>query len=146
MATNHSSKRPVTTLRCGNIKVTILQNVNEKGPFFATTFSPPVKDQSGGWRNGASFGLNDFEAKEWITTHTLNHRSASAGSLRPSRDFPSTILLFQSFQTAELEFNSVEEAAQSGGSLAATSCTGKDSRPWVYGALVVPHLEQRSCQ
>ncbi|GKS63955.1 hypothetical protein YTPLAS72_12590 [Nitrospira sp.] len=79
MATNQQSKRPATTLRCGNIKATIWQNVSEKKPFFATTFSRPVKDHSGAWRNGTSFGLNDlealmnvaFEAKEWITTHKL---------------------------------------------------------------------------
>ena len=79
MATNNSSKRPATTLRCGNIKATIWQNVSESGPFFATTFSRPFKDQSGAWRNGTSFGLNDqdalmnfaFEAKEWIATHAL---------------------------------------------------------------------------
>ena len=48
-------------------------------PFFGTTFSCPFKDQSGAWHNGISFGLNDlealmnvvFEAKEWITAHTL---------------------------------------------------------------------------
>ena len=39
MATNNSSKRPATTLRCGNIKATIWQNVSEKGSFLATTFS-----------------------------------------------------------------------------------------------------------
>ena len=44
MATNTSSKQPATTLRCGNIKATIWQNVTEKGPFFATTFSRPFKD------------------------------------------------------------------------------------------------------
>jgi hypothetical protein len=74
MATNNSSKRPANTLRCGNIKATIWENASEKGPFFATTFSRPFKDQSGVWRNGTSFGLNDlqalmnvaFEAKEWI--------------------------------------------------------------------------------
>jgi hypothetical protein len=79
MATNHSSKQPATTLRCGNIKATIWQNVSEKGPFFATTFSRPFKGQSGVWRNGTSFGLSDldalmnvaFEAKEWMTAHTL---------------------------------------------------------------------------
>ena len=38
MATN---KKPTHTLRCGNIKATIWQNVSEKGPFFATTFSRP---------------------------------------------------------------------------------------------------------
>ena len=54
MATN---KQPANTLRCGNIKATIWQNVSEKGPFFSTTFSRPLKDQSGAWRNGTSFGL-----------------------------------------------------------------------------------------
>ena len=76
MATN---KKPANTLRCGNIKATIWQNVSEKGPFFSTTFSRPFKDQSGAWRNSTSFGLHDLEAlltvavkaKVWITTHTL---------------------------------------------------------------------------
>ncbi len=79
MATNTSSKRPATTLRCGNIKVTIWQNVSEKGPCFARTFSRPFKDQSGAWHNGTSFGINDlealmnvaFEAKEWMAAHAL---------------------------------------------------------------------------
>ena len=78
MATNN---KPANTLRCGNIKATIWQNVSERGPFFATTFSRPFKDQSGEWRNGASFGLNDLEAlltvareaKEWISAHVLKH-------------------------------------------------------------------------
>ena len=77
MATNN---KPANTLRCGNIKATIWQNVSEKGPFFATTFSRPFKDQSGAWRNGTSFGLNDLEAlvtvareaKEWIAAHASN--------------------------------------------------------------------------
>ena len=51
----------------------------EKDPFFATTFTRPFKDQSGAWRNGTSFGLNDLEAlvnmareaKEWISAHAL---------------------------------------------------------------------------
>jgi hypothetical protein len=42
-------------------------------------FSRPFKDQSGAWRNGISFGLNNFvagitvahQAKEWIAAHTL---------------------------------------------------------------------------
>jgi len=62
MTTNNSSKRPATTLRCGNIEATIWQNVSEKGPFFATTFSRPFKDQSGAWRSGTSFDRNDLEA------------------------------------------------------------------------------------
>ena len=76
MATN---KKPANTLRCGNVKATIWQNLSEKGPFFSTTFCRPFKDQSGEWHNSASFGLHDLEAllavaaeaKEWITTHTL---------------------------------------------------------------------------
>jgi hypothetical protein len=76
MATNN---KPANQLRCGNIKATIWQNVSEKGPFFATTFSRPFKDQFGAWRNGTSFGLNDLEAlvtvardaKEWISAHAL---------------------------------------------------------------------------
>ena len=79
MATNQQSKRPATTLRCGNIKATIWQNVPENGPFFAATFSRPFKDQPGAWRNDTSFSLNDLEAlmniaceaKEWMTAHTL---------------------------------------------------------------------------
>jgi len=79
MATNNLSKRPATTLRCGNIKATIWQNVSEKGPFCATTFFRPFRDHSGAWHNGTSFGLTDlealmnvaFEAKEWMAAHTL---------------------------------------------------------------------------
>jgi hypothetical protein len=77
MATNKT--QPANTLRCGNIKATIWQNVSEKGPFFSTTFSRPFKNQSGEWRNGTSFGLHDLEAlmnvaleaKEWIEAHAL---------------------------------------------------------------------------
>lgn len=62
MATNQQSKRPATTLRCGNIKATIWQNVSEKGPFFATTFSWPIAGSFQHMRDGASFGLNDLTA------------------------------------------------------------------------------------
>ena len=56
-----TSNKPANTLRCGNIKATIWENISEKGPFFSTTFSRPFKDQSGMWRNGTSFGLSDLE-------------------------------------------------------------------------------------
>jgi len=76
MATNN---KPANSLRCGNIKATIWENTSEKGPFFSTTFSRPFKDQSGAWRNGTSFGINDLEAlvtvardaKECIAAHVL---------------------------------------------------------------------------
>lgn len=80
MATKtQQSKQPANQLRCGNIKATIWENPSEKGPFFATTFSRPFKDQSGVWRNGTSFGLNDLEAlvtvareaKDWMAAHTM---------------------------------------------------------------------------
>jgi len=56
MATNTSPERPAIALRCGNIKATMWQNVSEKRPSFATTFSRPFKDQSDVWRNITSFG------------------------------------------------------------------------------------------
>jgi hypothetical protein len=79
MATNKQTKQPVNTLRCANIKATIWENTSEMGHFFAATFSRPFKDQSGEWRNGTSFGLNDLEAlltvahqaKEWMAAHAL---------------------------------------------------------------------------
>ena len=74
-----SNNKPANMLRCGNIRATIWQNVSEKSPFISTTLSRPFKDQSGAWRNGTSFGLNDLEAlvsiardaKEWIAAHAL---------------------------------------------------------------------------
>ena len=80
MATKkQQSKQPANQLRCGNIKATIWENRSEKGSFFATTFSRPFKDQSGEWRNGTSFGLNDLEAlvtvarqaKDWMAAQAL---------------------------------------------------------------------------
>ncbi len=41
MATNNN--KPSHALRCGNIKATIWLNESEKGPFFATTFSRPLR-------------------------------------------------------------------------------------------------------
>jgi hypothetical protein len=74
-----SNNKPTNRLRCGSIKETTWENLSEKWPFFSTTCSRPFKDQSGEWRNGTSFGLNDLEvlatvareAKEWISTHAL---------------------------------------------------------------------------
>ena len=71
--------------------MTIWENISEKSPFFATTFSRPFKDQSGMWRNGTSFGLNDlealmnvaFEAKEWTPLLCSNdeHRNGKPPAL-----------------------------------------------------------------
>ena len=59
MATNN---KPASTLRCGNIKATIWENVSEKGP--------------SQWH---LFGFSDLEAlltvareaKEWMAAHAL---------------------------------------------------------------------------
>lgn len=63
MVTNHSSKRPSTTLR----------------PVLRHDLLPTAQGSIWRWRNGTSVGLNDlealmnvaFEAKEWMTAHTL---------------------------------------------------------------------------
>ena len=76
MATNN---KPTHTLRCGNIKATIWQNVSEKGPFFATTFSRPFKDQSGSGVTAPHSVLMTLRLclvlrmrlKEWIAAHVL---------------------------------------------------------------------------
>jgi hypothetical protein len=45
MATN---KQPANTLRCGNIKATIWQNISEKGPILLNDLLSPV--QRSVWR------------------------------------------------------------------------------------------------
>lgn len=66
MATNN---KPANTLRCGRSNATIWQNVSEKSPLFAATFSRSFMNQSEGWRNGTPFGPNDLEAlSPWRVT------------------------------------------------------------------------------
>ena len=79
MATKN--KKPTHTLRCGNIKATIWENPSEKEPFFATTFSRPFKDQSGEWRNGTSFGLNDLEALLTVAREAKDLPAPQAGGV-----------------------------------------------------------------
>lgn len=52
-----------------------LAECQREGPFFATTFFRPFKDQAGEWRNGTSFGLNDLEAL--MNVAEMLHREAS---------------------------------------------------------------------
>ena len=54
-----ATNKPANTLRCDNIKATIWQNVSEKGPFFSTTLSRPLKDHTSTWRHALFFGLYD---------------------------------------------------------------------------------------
>jgi len=79
MATKKQPKQPANTLRCGNIKATILENASENGRSSQQPSLDHSRTQSGEWRNGTSFGLNDLEglltvareAKEWMATHVL---------------------------------------------------------------------------
>ena len=74
-----TTNKPANTLRCGNIKATIWQNVSEKGPFFSATFSRPVQGSVWHMAQWDFFRLNDLEAlvtvareaKEWIAAHAL---------------------------------------------------------------------------
>lgn len=92
VSTDPRHNKPANQLRWGNIKATIWENTSEKGPFFSTTFSRRLKDQSGAWRNGILFALGDLEAllivacdvKEWIAAHALKCSAASLGDLRVS--------------------------------------------------------------
>ena len=77
-----SSKKPAQVFRCGGIYATIWQNTGEYGPYFTVTFSRPVRDQAGAWRNFTSFSLRDLDtiafltaqAKDWIAVYA--HRTA----------------------------------------------------------------------
>lgn len=60
MVTNHSPKRPASDATMWQHQCHDLAERQSEIPFFATTFSRPFKDQSGEWRNGTSFGLNDL--------------------------------------------------------------------------------------
>mgnify|MGYP001598144096 FL=1 len=71
-----STQKPAHVLRCGGINATIWQNAGEYGPYFTVTYSRPVRDQEGAWRNLTSFTLRDLDpiaflnaqAKEWIAS------------------------------------------------------------------------------
>jgi hypothetical protein len=74
-----TTKNPLTRCVEATSRQRFGKNASQKGPFYATTFSRPFKDQSGAWRNGTSFGLHDLEAlmnvaleaKEVIAAHVL---------------------------------------------------------------------------
>jgi len=69
-----STQKPAHVIRCGCIVASIWQNIGEYGPYFTVTFSRPVRDQAGAWRNFTSFSLRDLDtiafltaqAKDWI--------------------------------------------------------------------------------
>jgi hypothetical protein len=71
-----STHKPAHVIRCGGISAAIWQNVGEYGPYFTVTFSRPVRDEAGAWRNLSSFTLRDLDtiafltaqAKDWIAS------------------------------------------------------------------------------
>ena len=73
-----STHKPAHVIRCGGINAAIWSNVGEFGPYFTVTFSRPVRDEAGAWRNLTSFTLRDLDtvvflnmqAKEWIAGQT----------------------------------------------------------------------------
>ena len=73
-----ATHKPAHVIRSGGISAAIWHNVGEYGPYFAVTFSRPVRDQAGAWRNFTSFSLRDLDAvaflnaqaKEWIAGNT----------------------------------------------------------------------------
>ena len=72
-----STHKPAHVFRCSGITATIWHNVGEFGPYFTVTYSRPVRDQAGAWRNFTSFSLRDLDtvaflnaqAKEWIAVN-----------------------------------------------------------------------------
>jgi hypothetical protein len=56
-----------------------LAECQRERPVLRNDLLTPVKDQTGAWRNGSSFGLNDLEAlvtvaheaQQWIAAHVL---------------------------------------------------------------------------
>ncbi|UVT17045.1 MAG: hypothetical protein H8K04_05695 [Nitrospira sp.] len=75
MATQEHKSKPVTTLRCSNIKASIWKNEGIKGPFYNVTVARSYKGQDGVWKNSESFGPADLDAlvavaqqaKLWVT-------------------------------------------------------------------------------
>ncbi len=73
-----SSHKPTHVIRCGGINASIWQNVGEYGPYFTVTFSRPVRDQAGAWRNFTSFSLRDLDTIAFLTAQAKDWIAASA--------------------------------------------------------------------
>jgi hypothetical protein len=54
-------KRPVDTVRHGNVEIAIWRNTGETGDFY-TASAPSVRyrDKAGEWKDGSSFGRHDL--------------------------------------------------------------------------------------
>jgi hypothetical protein len=79
MATNTSSKRPATTLRCGDSKATICLACQREGSVLRTTLfaASRISPVNGATASHSVSPIWEalmhvaFEAKEWIATHAL---------------------------------------------------------------------------
>jgi hypothetical protein len=67
MATQKKPK-PAATFRSGSIKAVVWSNDGQNGPFHSLDISRPYRDAQGQWRNSRSFGMNDCDAVQLLTT------------------------------------------------------------------------------
>lgn len=56
-----ATRRPVDTVRHGNVEIAIWRNTGERGDFY-TASAPTIryKDNAGEWKDGSSFGRHDL--------------------------------------------------------------------------------------
>ncbi|MEM9840249.1 MAG: hypothetical protein AAF830_13980 [Pseudomonadota bacterium] len=50
-----ATKKPIETLRDGNLKASVWENQGEKGPYFTVTLAKTYKDEQGSYRDTQSF-------------------------------------------------------------------------------------------
>jgi hypothetical protein len=58
--TPSSARRPVKTVRHGNVEIAIWRNESEKGPFYSAS-APTIRyNDNGEWKDGSSFGRHEL--------------------------------------------------------------------------------------
>lgn len=76
-----ATRRPVETVRHGNVEIAIWRNIGDKGEFYSAS-APKIryKDDAGAWQDGSSFGRHDL----------LDMAEASREAATKIRDFQKT--------------------------------------------------------
>jgi hypothetical protein len=102
---------PRTRCDAATSKATTWENTSEKDPFFSTTVFRPFKDQSGAWRKGTSFGLNDDEQRleqndRSGSLQVLNERTEGRGDTNSLLAASETASLFTNGERGTGETNS----------------------------------------
>ena len=54
------NNKPIDVMRDGNLKASIWENTNEKGPYFTTTFARSYRDEKGDWHDTQTFFRSDL--------------------------------------------------------------------------------------